>query len=92
MTYGGGLWRTWFDRDLTLAGKVIVQSEDGKSLESRYWSAKNPLMKVPSLAIHLDRDESFCPNKETHLKPVLCTGLVDSLFGEEVPAIADDCF
>jgi aspartyl aminopeptidase len=54
MTYGGGLWRTWFDRDLTLAGKVIVQ--DGETLRSKYWASGKPLMKVPSLAIHLDRE------------------------------------
>ena len=53
MTYGGGLWRTWFDRDLSLAGKVIVK--DGNKLVAKYWNAGRPLMKVPSLAIHLDR-------------------------------------
>lgn len=57
MLYGGGLWRTWFDRDLTLAGKVIVKSADSNKLESRYWWAKKPLVKLPNLAIHLCREE-----------------------------------
>lgn len=90
MTYGGGLWRTWFDRDLSLAGKVIVKQ--GDTLLSKYWAAGRPLMKVASLAIHLDRSEEFKPNKETHLKPVLTTGIVNSLFGEGVEKIDDDKF
>lgn len=90
MTYGGGLWRTWFDRDLSLAGKVIVK--EGDKLRAKYWNAARPLMKVPSLAIHLDRQEEFKPNKETHLKPVLATGIINNLFGEGVQAISDDTF
>ena len=90
MTYGGGLWRTWFDRDLSLAGKVVVR--DGDKLSSKYWNAGRPLMKVPSLAIHLDRSEEFKPNKETHLKPVLTTSIVNNLFGEGVTPMSEDCF
>ena len=71
-TYGGGLWHTWFDRDLTLAGKVIVKSNDNK-LQSRYWHAKDEaLLKIANLAIHLtDKSGTFEPNKETHLKPIV---------------------
>lgn len=90
MTYGGGLWRTWFDRDLSLAGKVIVK--EGNKLVPMYWNAGRPLMKVPSLAIHLDRAEEFKPNKETHLKPVLATNIVNTLFGADVNQISDDTF
>ena len=49
-------------------------------------------MKVPSLAIHLDRSEEFKPNKETHLKPVLATNIVNNLFGADVSQIAEDTF
>ena len=49
-------------------------------------------MKVPSLAIHLDRSDEFKPNKEVHLKPVLATGLVNSLFGEGVTPLTEDSF
>lgn len=49
-------------------------------------------MKVPSLAIHLDRSDEFKPNKETHLKPVLATGIISELFGEGVSVINEDTF
>lgn len=83
-TYGGGLWYTWFDRDLTAAGRVIVRKTDpatGKTLglSDRLVNLEAPLFKVPSLAIHLDRtaNDSFAPNKENHLAPILCHKLLE---------------
>jgi aspartyl aminopeptidase len=88
MTYGGGLWRTWFDRDLTLAGKIIVM-EKGK-LVSKYWSSGKPLIVLPSLCIHLDRTDEFKPNKETHCKPFMSMSIVDQLFGSGVKPMKND--
>jgi aspartyl aminopeptidase len=88
MTYGGGLWRTWFDRDLGVAGKVIIQQ--GDTLVSKLWNSNRPLMKVCSLAIHLDTSEEFKPNKEIHTKPILCTEVVNQLFGGDIEKIDDD--
>uniref|UniRef100_A0A915JQT7 Aspartyl aminopeptidase n=1 Tax=Romanomermis culicivorax TaxID=13658 RepID=A0A915JQT7_ROMCU len=81
-TYGGGLWRTWFDRDLTVAGRVIVK-ENHKPAQSLLIHIKHPIMSIPNLAIHLDRDsnDKFCFNKEDHLRPILATQVAKALKG-----------
>ena len=73
-TYGGGLWHTWFDRDLSLAGRVVIRNEDGK-FSSQLVMINRPILRVPNLAIHLtsaDERAAFKINKEDHLVPILC--------------------
>src|SRR6056297_370549 len=52
--YGGPILNTWFDRPLTLAGRVSVL-ENG-NLKNININFKDPLMVIPNLAIHLNRD------------------------------------
>eukprot|EP00918_Siedleckia_nematoides_P053812 GHVU01117593.1.p1 GENE.GHVU01117593.1~~GHVU01117593.1.p1 ORF type:complete len:511 (+),score=39.61 GHVU01117593.1:67-1533(+) len=72
--YGGGLWHTWFDRGLGVAGKVVYK--DGKTLRERLVRIDRPVCILPNLAIHLqnaDERAAFKVNKESHLRPVLST-------------------
>lgn len=77
------MWHTWFDRDLTLAGRIIIKDDSG--FKVKLWSHKNALVQIPTLAIHLrsqEEKEKFGFNKETHLKPIIASSVVDSLFNE----------
>ena len=90
-TYGGGLWYTWFDRDLKLAGRVIVRSGE-KKLEQKFVHIDRPLLRVPSLAIHLNRTvntEGFKFNTETELTPVIATTLGAKKAGSENPVLLE---
>ena len=72
--YGGGLWHTWFDRDLSLAGRVILRQQDD-TFAHRLVRINRPVLRVPNLCIHLrsaDEREVFKVNKEDHMIPILC--------------------
>lgn len=68
--YGGLIAHTWFDRDLSIAGRVYV-NEDGKFVP-KLVKIDKPLLRIPTLAIHLDRtaNTKFEFNKEDKLIPI----------------------
>ncbi|MDG2302320.1 MAG: M18 family aminopeptidase [Gammaproteobacteria bacterium] len=70
--YGGVLMNPWFDRDLSLAGRVTLMSTD-KILFSRLIDFETPIAFIPSLAIHLDREANSGRkvNPQTMLPPVV---------------------
>lgn len=69
--YGGALLNSWLDRDLGLSGRVVVRGADGP--EERLLLADRALLRVPQLAIHLDREivsDGLKLNAQQHLSPV----------------------
>jgi aspartyl aminopeptidase len=75
--YGGVLLNSWLDRDLGLSGRLAIRS--GQSVESVLLSIDKPLLRIPQLAIHLDRDigdKGLILNRQQHLSPIF--GLAES--------------
>lgn len=70
--YGGVLLNPWFDRDLSLAGRVTFENAAGE-VTSGLVNLRKPIAIIPSLAIHLDREanSSRTINPETDLSPIL---------------------
>lgn len=73
--YGGVLEYTWLDRDLGLAGRVTLAGAARPSaLEAHLVDIRRPILRVPSLAIHLNREirsDGLKLNSQKHLVPML---------------------
>ena len=77
--YGGALVNSWLDRDLGLSGRLTVSDSTGPNgVRTLLVRIDRPILRVPQLAIHLDREineKGLQLNKQVHLSPVLGTGV-----------------
>ena len=84
--YGGMLMAPWLDRPLSLAGRVIVETEQG--IESRLVDIDRDLLMIPNVAIHMNRkaNEGYAWNPATDLLPLMggkeAAGKLDKLLQE----------
>ena len=93
--YGGVLLNTWLDRDLGLSGRAWVAT--GEGLRPHLFRIDRPVLRVPQLAIHLDREintKGLLLNKQQHMAPIWGLDARDeedfrSLLGEELEIEAD---
>ena len=95
--YGGALLAPWFDRDLSLAGRVSFRTAEGR-IASRLINFKRPIAIIPSLAIHLNRgvNDGLPINPQTDLPPLLAHSLdpardLRALLSEQLQREHADC-
>ncbi|MCW9059591.1 MAG: M18 family aminopeptidase [Gammaproteobacteria bacterium] len=76
--YGGALLNPWFDRDLSLAGRISYRNRAGQ-IRGTLIDFPDPIAVIPSLAIHLDREvnQNRSINAQLHLPPLLWSGTDD---------------
>ena len=75
--YGGPILHTWFDRPLSIAGKVSLKGASPLKPETRLVNINKPLLIIPSLAIHMNREvnEGYKINRQVDTLPLL--GLIN---------------
>jgi aspartyl aminopeptidase len=89
--YGGALLNSWLDRDLGLSGRVAVL--DGSRVDERLFRIDRPILRIPQLAIHLDREvneRGLVLNRQQHLAPVWGVGADDGRTVRDLLAAAVD--
>ncbi len=71
--YGGPILYTWFDRPLSLAGRVILRSDDPLRPESHLVNFRRPLLTIPHLAIHFNRNvnDGNPLSRQTDMMPIV---------------------
>jgi len=77
-TYGGLLMNPWFDRDLSIAGRVAYKDGSGR-LKEALVDARKAIAVIPSLAIHLDEqaNKERTVNAQTDIVPIITSGSFD---------------
>jgi aspartyl aminopeptidase len=85
--YGGMLCSTWFDRPLSVAGRIVVR--DGEQLCTKLVNIDRDLVVIPSVAIHMNRkaNDGVALNKQVDLLPLF--GGADAAKGDFKKLIAD---
>lgn len=71
--YGGGILYTWFDRPLSISGRVMVKGKDALHPETRLVDLKRAVATIPHLAIHFNRgvNEGNPLSVQKDMKPVV---------------------
>jgi aspartyl aminopeptidase len=95
--YGGMILSSWYDRALSAAGKVALKSDRLFAANEVLVDFLNPIMVIPNLAIHLNKDinKGVEINKQTDILPLLGTSNEDSnnfkaLLGKQLRVSEDD--
>ena len=79
--YGGPIMSTWFDRPLSLAGRVIVDSGDVMQPETRLLHIRRPLLTIPNLAIHFNRqvNDGVKLSKQIDMLPLMAAAVTEEM-------------
>ena len=81
--YGGAILNTWLDRPLSISGRMAVKSEDVMHPSMHYISIEKPLMSIPNLAIHMNREvnKGVELNRQTDMLPIV--GMLEEELNEK---------
>lgn len=81
--YGGPILSTWFDRPLSLAGRVVVKGKTALNPEVKLVDINKPLLIIPNIAIHMNRgvNDGYAFNAQKDTLPLL--GFINEKFEKE---------
>lgn len=95
--YGGMLCAPWFDRPLSIAGRVLVK--DGQSIVTKLLNIDRDLVMIPNVAIHMNRNvnDGYAYNKQVDMLPLFGgpetqKGDLKKLVAEELGVKVDDIY
>lgn len=98
--YGGPILYTWFDRPLSIAGRVILRSNNPLHPEHQLVKFDRPLLTIPHLAIHFNRavNDGNPLSRQKDMLPVLahiseasrCKGYLLDMVAEQIGAVPDE--